>query len=205
MSDQVSTTAILGKLATLEGAVPLAQANTENVILQQTNSLTGAIGSLALGTQQAFSNVKDAVQGGTLANSIAFCGVNSNIATSEARLAAQMAAGFNETQSLINRINTENISRELVTAQNKIIELEGDRRADRHASDARIHVEQTVNQAQAQAQTQAQAQQINDLATTLRFALSEIQSVRQAASNVNFGVQGANTQSNAASNNRVGN
>lgn len=173
VSDQVSTTAILGKLGSIEAAIPLGAAQTENVILQQTNAINLGLGA-----------VKDTVQNFGLVTVQRFAETN-----------AAMAAGFAATNELINRLNTDNISRDLTVAQLDLREERGFRR-DRETE---INVTQTVNQVQAQAQAQAQFQGLSNLLT---HALNDIQAVKQGQTIFNSGTMAA-SGTQAAANTKV--
>jgi hypothetical protein len=67
-------------------------------------------------------------------------------------------ADGDQTRALITTQYQDTLNRQLVTAQNEIIELRGDQRLERRTRETEVNVTQVVNQNQAQAQQQQQFQ-----------------------------------------------
>lgn len=165
--------AVLGKLGDIEGAIPLAALQTQNSILEQTNSLTNLANQSNLAQLAATSGVKDAVQ-----NGITGVLLNAN----------------QNTQSVLGAIC--NLSSKI--DQNRISELESQlssQRFDSRSRDIEVNVNQSVVQAQAQAQQQAQ---FGALFAGLNALVGDIQAVKQGQVIFNSGTMAASgTQASA--------
>lgn len=137
---------------------------------------------------------------------------NANIAAAQLAsvnygLSTAVKADGDQTRALINKINDDTLNRLLVTAQNEIIELRGDREGVRRSRETEVNVTQNVTTNQNQLQQQAQQQQQFQILANLNAAVcnlaGDIQAVRQTQSNINFGTQGTGGQSATAANTRV--
>ena len=172
IEDQIANTAIQDKLGTLQGAVPLATAQLENVMLEQTIANNNLLSQLQIGLCQSFANVNQNI-----------AAVNQNV--SEQGCATRSAVQLS-TQAILERINA-----------NTIAELQADLAEARHigrghASD--LTVTQTVNQAQVQAQQQQQSQAILAALNGLAFSLNGLTQIAHATNqNVIAGNAGAVT------------
>lgn len=222
----IDTNAILTKLGSIEAAVPLAAANTENVILQQTNALNSGMSSLALGTQQGFSNVKDSVQANSalnlaatsnvkdaVQNSLAISlnatqGVKDSVQNSTGLILQAICNNGKEIMAQAQAFQTANDTRLINAQAAEIIELrnEHSRRRDHDELNLKITNTNTAVAAQAQGQAQAQQQQQAQDISGLRFALNaligDIQAVRQGQVIFNSGTMAA-SGTQAAANTRV--
>ena len=145
---------ILSKLGDIQGAIPLASAQTENVILNQTNALT---------LQNAAT--KDAVQATALAVLQATSGVNTAVLTSAMATQAAVNNDGDKTRALIQSINDTALNRIITTQANEITELRNENR--RSADTAGIRIDMINNQNQLQAQQQQQGFAINSLCSGL--------------------------------------
>lgn len=212
IEDTVFNTAVLSKLGAIEAAIPLASANTENVILQQTIGLNGSIGALALGTQQGFANVKDSVQNttglilGSISNTkdtvqnvgtVLIQGLNTvNQNVSEQSCEIQRAVVFDgdRTRALLNaRFQLEDAT-EINKLNAKVIELSAEGRRSHDAAELRLQITNTNTAVAAQSQAQAQQQQqqqgflLTELCNTVRGL---VQIAHATNSNVIAGNTGA--------------
>jgi hypothetical protein len=139
--DNDGALAILGKLGSIEGAVPLAAANIQNAILESTSTITGQVNQVGLAQLAATSGVRDSVQNGT---------------------AALLQAGSANTQSILTAIcglsskldhnQIADLQRQLAVAQLASTED----RLRHHSDGVEVRVSQNVTQVQAQAQQQQQ-------------------------------------------------
>ncbi len=68
IEDAIFNTQVLAILGGIKADIPLAAAQTENVILQQTNQINALAAAAQLANANGFANVKDAVQAGTVLN-----------------------------------------------------------------------------------------------------------------------------------------
>lgn len=173
--------AILGKLGSLEGAVPLAASNIQNAILEQTGAVTSQINQVGLAQLNATTGVKDSVQNVGLA-----------------LLQATNTQG-EATRALITQLNTDNLNRLLTVS-------DLDRRDERNLARSReieVNVTQNVNQQQAQLQAQAQQQaQFNALFSCVNALVGDIQAVKQGQVIFNSGTMAA-SGTQAAANTKV--
>lgn len=178
--DNAANLAILAKLGTVEAAVPLTALQTQATI-------SGEIGSLALGGQQGFANVKDAIQASAALQLTIAAGIKDAVqANSLANLAATNAQG-DRIVALINSNEVANLQRQLVVA-------DLDRRDERsfgRSREVEVNVTQTVNQAQAQAQAQLQAQQqgvlLAQIAAVLPGFANQLNNVHQGIVQIGAG------------------
>ncbi len=193
----------LSKLGSIEGAIPLAAADVTNNILAQTNALTGAIGTLALGTQQGFANVKDTVQNTTALTLGAIAGTKDAVQNGLFLTNTNLLEGVcsikqntdNNADRILAALNTRWTAEDqarIVAQANEIVELrqEGRRRADH--DELRIQISNTntavaaQQQGQQQAQFQAQGFAINSL-------LEQVRGLTQIAHATNSNVIAGNT------------
>jgi hypothetical protein len=167
LNDTIANTAILTKLGSIEAAIPLASAQTENVILQQTNALTNLSTQTQLAMCQGFAGVKDAVQNGVLLN------LNATQNASKEILQAVCSLG--------GKIDAQTIAQ----LQAELAEERGGRRAD----SVRVDVTQQVNQQQAQAQV---AQTLTGLATLVAGIQNQLNHQNDSIVNLGTMVGSAN-------------
>ncbi len=180
----VFNTAVLTKLGSIEAAIPLASAQTENVILQQTNQITNLASQSQLANAAGFAATGDRIQnvGAVILN--AMNNVNQNVLEQGCQTRAAVAAS---TTAILEKISADRI-REL--------ELRADR-AERslevNALRSQVEVNQTVNTTTLQNQQQAQGQfQIQALAEELRACRRDIAFVHQEARSTNSNVIAGN-------------
>lgn len=102
-------------------------------------------------------------------------------------LAQAVKADGDLTRGLLIAQNETTLNRLLTTAQNKIIELEGDRNSERHSREAGVKVEQTVNTNVAQAQAQAQQQQIAQLTGLVSSLANQVNVMHQGIVQIGTG------------------
>lgn len=206
VTSTIGTEIILNKLGSIEGAIPLAALQTENAILTQTNALNSTLGSLALGTQLGFSNVKDSVQANSALNLAASSGVKDAVQTGTAIILQAICSSTKEITNQAQAFQTANDSRLINAQAAEIIELRNDRdNRGRHASlELQITNTNTAVAAQAQAQQQFQVQRQGDelshLTRCMSSLLGEFQIARATNSNVIVGNTGATTTGAMAAN-----
>jgi hypothetical protein len=167
LSETINGTAVLTKLGSIEAAIPLASAQTENVILQQTIALTNANSQTQLAMSQGFANVKDAVQNSAVINLQATQNASKEI------LQAVSALG--------SKIDAQTIAQ----LQAELAEERGGRRAD----GVRVDVTQQVNQQQQQAQI---ATTLTGLATLVAGIQNQINHQNDSIVNLGTMVGSAN-------------
>lgn len=185
--------AILGKLGSIEGAVPLAAANIQNAILEQTSSITNTINQTGLAQLAATAGVKDSVQVGTTAI------LQQGSANTQSILTAICALS-----SKLDHNQIADLQRQLGVAQLSQVED----RLRHHGDGVEVRVNQNVVQGQAQAQLQQQQQRFEDdrynrLCATLLSIGNQTMYARQGQDVINFGgtMTGSGTQ--AAANTQV--
>lgn len=192
-----STLDLMAKLGTIEGAIPLAEAQVQLAVAGSTAAINQ---NIANGLQTAINgqaginkNIADAIASSLASQN----NINQNLLNSAAGLqlqAAQNTAAIQTaitldgtaTRALINSLNTDNLNRLLTVA-------DLDRRDEVNRGRSReveVNVAQTVNQNQLQLQAQQQQQQI---VSTLGFLCNEIAQVRQIARATNENVIVGNT------------
>jgi hypothetical protein len=198
--------AILNNLNNISAAIPTSALETQG-------ALNAAISSLALGTQQGLSNVKDSVQNAGTANLLATAGAErTTLLAQAATLAAVAESKFDiavairddgdKTRAQIALYHEADLQRQLAVAQNALTE----ERSHGRIREVEVNVSQTVNQQQVQAQAQAQQQQqANFLAGILaevRNLAGDIQAVKQGQVIFNSGTMAA-SGTQAAANTKV--
>lgn len=207
--------ATMGKLCDIEkgiwqaeGQVQLsvagAQADINNRIADGLQVAVQGQGAIRKDISDAIS--ASLVSQGEIKQTIAMVGATNIAATKDSQYAVTTAVrdDGDKTRALIVRQYEDTLNRELSEARNALVEL----RSAGRVRESEINITNTNTNTQVQLQAQAQQQQqlqvLAALVAEVRNLANDVQVVRQTQSNVNFGVQGANTQSNAASNNRVG-
>jgi len=150
--NQITSDLVLSKLGSIEGAVPLAAAQTENSICTQTNALTNLINQSELATLQAVSNTKDSIQNATALLSNQVNNVNQSVLTTGLQTQIAIGNDGDKTRALIQSINDANLQRQLAVAEAELAE----ERHVRRSREIEINVTQQVNQQQAQVQLQTQ-------------------------------------------------
>lgn len=176
--EQLGQQVILSKLGSIEGAIPLAAANTTNDILAQTNALQGALASLALGSQQGFSNVKDSVQISTGSLAVAIAGTkdaiqnglfltNTNLLEGLCSVKQVVVDDGEKTRALlVSRFQLEDQTR-IASQAAEIIELRNDRDSRGRHADLELKITNTNTAVAAQQQAQSQFQ-LQDVLNTVR-------------------------------------
>lgn len=123
------------------------------------------------------------------------CTINQNVSAQGCATREAVVAGDTATQNLINKLNTDNLQRELGVAQ--VALLESNRRRDHDQVIAQITNTNTAVAAQQQGQAQFQQQQIANTVAALVPAVSALISqnafARATNSNLNVGNTGAVT------------
>ena len=191
-----------------EGQVQLAVAGAQSDI---NNRIGDALQTAIQGQGAIRKDISDAIQAslvsqGDIKQTVAQVGATNIAATKDAQFAltTSIRDDGDKTRALITRQYEDTLNRELSEARNALVEL----RSAGRVRESEINITNTntatATQLQFQTQQQQQLQVLAQLAAEVRNLANDVQVVRQTKSNVNFGVQGANTQSNAASNNRVG-
>ena len=180
---------VMAKLGTIEGAIPLAEAQVQLAIAGSTASINQNIANglqVAIQGQAGINkNIADAIASSLASQN----NINQNILTTTAGLQLQASQNTGAILAEINRLNTDNLSRQLTVA-------DLDRRDEVNRGRTReveVNVAQTVNQVQAQAQQQQQQQQITTLLTHLCGVVGNLQSAVATNSNLIVGNTGATT------------
>ena len=189
--NQLTLNQVLGKLGTLEGAIPLTACETQNGILEQTNALTNILNQNNIAQLVATAGVKDTVvnTGSVL--------LNAGNQNTQAILQAVAAVG-----TKIDSNTIADLQRQLGVAQNVAFE----ERVHRHAEGQKVEVNQSVQNTAtaiaAQAQQQQQQQQLIEIGHFLRDLAGDLQTVKQGQVIFNSGLMaGSGTQ--AAANTKV--
>lgn len=224
---------LMAKLGSIEGAIPLAGAQTQLALagstaaLQNTMNVNASAEALASAlTNQAVANSTATTLSGQVAinkniseaiaaslasqsaikESVAAYGVANLTATKDAQYAitAAVVAENTTTRTLINQLNTDNLNRLLTVA-----DLDRRDEANRgRVRESEINITNNNTAIAAQAQQQAQGQQqlqfLAQLGAEVRNLANDVQVVRQTQSNVNFGTQTGTAQTASAANNKVG-
>jgi len=200
--------------AILNGVNGLA-ASVPTTALETQAAINAEISRLALGTAQGFANVKDSVQANGTANLLATNAAERTTLTSSAAILAAIAESKYDTAIAVrdgtdkvlaqNALYHEgNLQRKLAVAESALLE----QRIHGRISESEIKITNTnTNTATAvaqQQQGQTQVQLLAALVSEVRNLANDVQVVRQAQSNVNFGVQTGTAQTASAANNKVG-
>jgi hypothetical protein len=202
--DQIGQQVILGKLGSIEGAIPAASLSIENSILSQTNALQGSIGSLALGLSQGLANVKDSVQANSALNLAATAGVKDAVQTGTSVILQAICSATKEITNQAQAFQTANDSRLINAQAAEIIELRNDRdNRGRHAAlELQITNTNTAVAAQQQAQAQFQLQgvvnAVQSLVPAVNALLVDNQIAVARATNANFNIGNTGAVTNAA-------
>jgi len=178
-------TAVLSKLGSIEAAIPLASAQTENVILQQTNAITNLASQAQLANQMGFERTGDRVQAVGTVLLAAINNTNQNVLETACRTQAAIAAS--ET-AILSRIDRQEID----TLRHERDRFE--RSVEVNALRSQVEVNQTVTTTQSQAQAQQQQQlQFQDLNCRLNRLFDIVNIVHQEARATNNNVIAGNT------------
>lgn len=166
----IDTNAILGKLGTIEGLIPLTEAQVQLALAGVQNSLQQSISAVQLETANGFGTT------------------NANIERTGWQISQTVKDDGDKTRALITANQIADLNRQLGVAQLEAVELRSDSRAerDRHG----IEITMNNNQNQNQLQFQAQAQVLQGLTNAL-FEVGQI--ARATNSNVIVGNAGATT------------
>lgn len=182
-------TAVLTKLGSIEAAIPLASAQTENVILQQTNQITNLASQAQLANAAGFASVKDSVQNVGAALAQALCNVNQNISAQGCQTREAIAAS---TTAILQKIDANTIDDLRARADR------AERSVEVNALRSTVEINNTATatsqQAQGQFQVQAQFQDLNNRIGRLVDLVSIVhQEARATNNNVIAGNTGAVT------------
>ncbi len=185
VTENVNNGVVLSKLGSIEGAIPLAEAQV----------------------QLALAGAQNAIQGQAVTNSTAqaLAAQNQLVATlnSKADILTAINADGDRTRALITATEIATLNRELTVAQSALLEERGTRRS----RETEINIVNTNTAIAAQQQQQAQQRQQTSLIAILGARLenlaNDIQVVRQSQVTFNSGTMvGSGSQS--AANTRVG-
>jgi hypothetical protein len=181
IEDTVFNTAVLSKLGNIEASIPLASAQTANVILQQTNALTNLSTQAQLASAAGFALTKDAVQGAAVLNLQATGNAADRVISAISALSSKIDA---------NRILQ--LEADLVSA--RLSDSEGRHARDVQALRTTVEVNNTANATQVQAQAQQQAQfQFQDLNNKFARLCDMVSLVHQEARATNANIIAGNT------------
>lgn len=141
--DSLNNAAVLGKLGSIEGAIPAAGLQVQNALLEQTIGFNNQLNASTLASLAATANVKDTVQNSLVAT-LAAGNTNTNMILAAVQGVKDQATTF----------RIADLERQLGVAQVLARDNEFHRRLD----GVEVNVSQNVNQNQAQAQAQQQQQ-----------------------------------------------
>jgi len=176
-------------VADVKAAVPLAAAQTQNAVMQQSGLLLAGQTALGVAVSAEIANLKDTANAIGLQNLLATNNVNQNVLISQLQTQAAVAADGDRTRALISSINDATLNRIITTQANEITELKG----DRGLAATGLNINQTVTQVQAQAQAQQQQQQQLVLLAQIAAGFSSLQNAVATNSNLIVGNTGATT------------
>lgn len=206
---------IMAKLGSIEGAIPLAEAQVQLALAGSTATITAGQAITNKGISDAIAaslasqnniNVNVLQQGAATREAVASYGVANLTATKDAQFAtaAAIAASTKEVLAALNEQNVANLQRQLTVAETALLE----RNAALRARETEINITNTntatAQQVQVQGQQQQQLQFMAQLVAEVRNLANDVQVVRQTQSNVNFGTQTGTAQTASAANNKVG-
>ncbi len=189
-------TAVLSKLGSIEAAIPLASAQTENVILNQTNQITNLASQAQLANAAGFAATKDSVQNLALVLSQAICGVNQNVSAQGCQTREAVQNDGDKTRALlVARFSQEDATR-IQNLSNEVTELRNEGRRAAESAELRqvitVNNTATATQAQSQAQFQVQAQ-FQDLNSRMGRLFDRIDIVHQEQRSTNANIIAGNT------------
>lgn len=206
---------VMGKLCDIDKDVWQAEGQVQLAVANSNADISSRIGEalqVAVQGQGAIrKDISDAISAslvsqGEIKQTVAQVGATNIAATKDAAYAVTTAVrdDGDKTRALLTRQYEDTLNRELAEARNALVEL----RSAGRVRESEINITNTntatAQQFQVQSQQQQQLQIMAQLAAEVRNLANDVQVVRQTQSNVNFGVQGASTQGQQASNNRVG-
>lgn len=217
--DQIGQQVILSKLGSIEGGITAAALQVQNAICEQTGELSGSVAALALGTQQGFANVKDAINATQLAELAAISGVkdavqngfaltNTNLLTGLCSVKETVVADGDRTRALLVARFQQEDATKIAAQAAEIIELRNDRDARGRHADLELKITNTntavaaQQQAQGQFQLQRQGDDIAHLSRCVAALVGDIQAVRQGQVIFNSGTMAA-SGTQAAANTKV--
>lgn len=201
INQSIFGTAVLTKLGSIEAAVPLSA-------LQTQASINGSLASLALGTQQGFSNVKDSVQNVGAALGVAIAQTNTNVLTTGCAIERQITNDGAATRALITSIFQTQQAERINALNAEVIELRNDGRARANHDELRLQITNTNTAVAAQAQGQQQQQQqqqfalVQSLFPVINALVGDLQAVKQGQVIFNSGTMAA-SGTQAAANTKV--
>lgn len=188
----VNDNAILSGISDVKAAVPLAQAQTETSICNQTNALQGTLGSLALGIQQGFANVKDSVQANSALNLSATSQVKDAVQNSTALILSAICNSSKEIMAQAQGFQTANDTRLINAQAAEIIELRNEHRRSADNAELKLQITNTNTAVAAQQQGQQQ-QQLQELRANVAAIFPVLNGLVQVAHATNSNIIAGNT------------
>jgi len=180
---------LMAGIGDLKQAVAVNGANAETSNATQTGQLNSAILQSTTANQIAVGGVKDVIGTNSMMFMQTLSGISSEIMSTANSLAQVVNNDGEKTRALIQSIETANLNRQIVIAENKITELTH----ERSITSAGVNVTNNINQNQLQQQQQQQAFTTNGL---LQQLIAE-QRVTQGVLNIGSGTVSGNSQTAA--------
>lgn len=208
IGDQAASLAILSKLGNIEAGIPLAAANTESVILQQTNQINTLASAAQLANSNGFAGTKDVVQNLGLLLSQAICGINQNVSAQGCSTREAVQNDGDKTRALLVARFSQEDATAITSLNAELVELRNENRSRANHDELRLQItnNNTAVAAQAQGQQQQQQQQqfqlLAALVPTVHALIGDIQAVKQGQVIFNSGTMAA-SGTQAAANTKV--
>lgn len=212
ITDAAFNQAVLGKLGTIEGAIPFNEGQMQLALagataaIQSTANMNQDANQAGQAAVIAISNANQISTLGGLANikdAVTTYGVANLQATKDAQYANAIAVSTSTKEILaaINSNEIANLNRQLTVAESRGMED----RFNARQSATTVDVTQTVNQNNLQSQSQAQAQQqailLSNLATCVQGLMQQNQSIHNGI--VNLGTMSGAAGQQTSANTRV--
>ncbi len=182
----IDTNAILGKLGTIEGSIPLSEAQVQLALAQLGQGIVSQINTTAVANAMGLSDIK-------FAQALSFAGlqkdigdVDTNVDRQSCQIQNTIHSDGEATRALITTNLISQLQADKVILANEVTELRGDshRERDRHGVEITMINNQNQNQLQFQQQSQVLA--------NLHNAIFEVGQIARATnSNVIVGNTGA--------------
>lgn len=200
---------IMAKLGSIEGAIPLAEAQVQLALAGSTATITAGQAITNKGVSDAIAaslasqnniNVNVLQQGAATREAVASYGVANLNATKDSQFATQVAIANStkEVLAALNEQNVANLQRQLTVAETALLE----RNAALRARETEINITNTntatAQQAQVQGQQQQQLQLVAQLVSEVRNLANDVQVVRQGQTIFNSGTMAASGTQTAA-------
>lgn len=158
---------VLDNLSDLRAQIP-------TVALENQNAILGAISQLALGTQNGFSNTKDAIQNTLFALTNGQAGINQNVSAQGCQTREAVQNDGDKTRALLVARFTQEDQTRIAEQNARIVALETRCDNDRRHSEATLQITNTNTAVAAQAQFQQQQQQQFQIDASLERAVGRI-------------------------------